>query len=176
MHLIPGGSRLIRLRSYQALKRCLDYAPVARVWRSQGKRPTSCWMLLRNPAMPAYDDDGFAPAASVARVRIRHPDSGESIAEVPMLIDSGADATLLPKSALASLSIVGTGERYKLEAFDGTTNDSEAVVAVLVFLNKSFRGRFLQVDSEVGVIGRNVLNRVRLLLDGPVLKWDELPP
>jgi predicted aspartyl protease len=93
-----------------------------------------------------------------------------------MLIDSGADATLLPKSAVASLGIIGTGERYELVAFDGTTNESEAVHAVLVFLNKTFRGRFLQVESEVGVIGRNVLNRVRLLLDGPALNWGELPP
>ena len=93
-----------------------------------------------------------------------------------MLIDSGADATLLPKSAVESLGIVGTDERYQLEAFDGTTNESEAVLAVLVFLSKSFCGRFLQVESEVGVIGRNVLNRVRLLLDGPALEWEELPP
>jgi|PeaSoiMetatran63_FD_contig_81_1102244_length_1697_multi_14_in_0_out_0_2 predicted aspartyl protease len=126
--------------------------------------------------MPAYDDERFAPAAPVARVSLRHPDSGKSIADVPMLIDSGADATLLPKSAVASLGIIGTGERYELVAFDGTTNESEAVHAVLVFLNKTFRGRFLQVESEVGVIGRNVLNRVRLLLDGPALNWGELPP
>jgi hypothetical protein len=126
--------------------------------------------------MPSYDDNGFAPAAPVARILLRHPDSGESIADVLMLIDSGADATLLPKSAVASLGIATTGERYKLEAFDGTINESEAVFAVIVFLNKSFRGRFLQIESEVGVIGRNVLNRVRLLLDGPALNWEELPP
>ena len=53
-----------------------------------------------------------------------------------------------------TLGIMGTGERYLLEAFDGMTNESEAVRAVLLFLNKSFRGRFLQVESEVGVIGR----------------------
>lgn len=126
--------------------------------------------------MPAYDDSGFAPAAAVARVVLRHPDSGESIADVPMLIDSGADATLLPKSAVESLGILGTGERYQLIAFNGGTSESEAVHAVLVFLNKSYRGRFLQVESGVGVIGRNVLNGVRLLLDGPALNWEELPP
>ncbi len=93
-----------------------------------------------------------------------------------MLIDSGADAKLLPQSALASLGLTGTGERYRLVAFDGTTNESEAVRAVLVFLNKTFRGRFLPVESSVGVIGRNVLNQLRLLLDGPVLHWEELPP
>lgn len=71
---------------------------------------------------------------------------------------------------------MGTGERYLLESFDGTIDESEAVVAVLVFLGKSFRGRFLQVESEVGVIGRNVRNHVRLLLDGPALNWQESPP
>jgi hypothetical protein len=71
---------------------------------------------------------------------------------------------------------MGTGERYQLAAFDGTTHESEVVRAVLVFLNKTFRGRFFPVESEVGVLGRNVLNCVRLLRDGPALNWAELPP
>lgn len=124
--------------------------------------------------MPAYDDR-FAPAAPIARVSLRHPDTAACITDIPMLIDSGADATLLPESAISLLGITGTGDRYGLEAFDGTIKESEAVHAVLVFLNKTFRGRFLQVDSEIGIIGRNVLNRVQLLLDGPGLSWEEVP-
>ena len=126
--------------------------------------------------MPAYSGDGFVPPAPVARAVLRHPDTGASLADVRMLIDSGADATLLPRPAIASLNLAGTGERYLLESFDGTTDECEAVVAVLVFQGKSFRGRFLQVESEVGVIGRNILNHLRLLLDGPALNWQELPP
>jgi predicted aspartyl protease len=125
--------------------------------------------------MPAYDDERFIPAAPVARVSLHHPESGESIADVPMLIDSGADATLLPKSAIDSLGITRTGERYELMSFDGAINESEAVRAVLVFSKKTFRGRFLLVESEVGIIGRNVLTRVRLLLDGPAMNWEDLP-
>ena len=125
--------------------------------------------------MTAYDDSRFAPPAPVARVSLRHPERGESIADVPMLIDSGADATLLPRSAVAALGIVGTGERYQLVAFDRTTSESEAVRADLVFLSRRFRGRFLLIDAEVGVVGRDVLNHVRLLLDGPALNWEERP-
>jgi hypothetical protein len=125
--------------------------------------------------MPAYEDKGFSPAAPVARVTLRHPDNGQSIAHVPMLIDSGADATLLPRTAVVSLGIMGTGELHRLEAFDGSINESEAVHAVLVFLNKTSRGRFLQTKSEIGVIGWNILNHVRLLLAGPALSWEELP-
>ncbi len=122
--------------------------------------------------MPAYDDSRFAPAP-IAIVTLRHPDCEERRAEVPMLIDSGADATLLPRAAATSLGLTGTGERYQLVAFDSTTSESEAVRADLVFLNKRFRGRFLLIESEIGVIGRNILNHVRLLLDGPALSWAE---
>jgi hypothetical protein len=125
--------------------------------------------------MPAYDDSRFAPPAPVATVSLRNPENGASLADVPMLIDSGADATLLPKSAVATLGIVATGERYQLVAFDGTTSESEAVRADLGFLGRRFRGRFLVIDAEVGVVGRDVLNHVRLLLDGPALSWEEWP-
>jgi hypothetical protein len=39
-------------------------------------------------------------------VKLSHPDGEKTIADVPMLIDSGADATLLPRSAVASLGLV----------------------------------------------------------------------
>jgi hypothetical protein len=126
--------------------------------------------------MPAYDDSRFVPPAPVATVLLRHPDHGQTVTEAPMLIDSGADVTLLPNAAVASIGIVNTGERHELIAFDGTTSESEAVRADLVFLTKRFRGQFLLMDAEVGVLGRDVLNHIRLLLDGPALSWDQAPP
>ncbi len=125
--------------------------------------------------MPAYEDLGYTPPAPVARVTLRHPEHGDTREEVPMLIDSGADATLLPKSTVGSLGIEGTGERYQLVAFDGTASESEAVRVDLIFLNRRFRGRFLLMDADVGVIGRDVLNHLRLILDGPNLSWEEQP-
>lgn len=97
--------------------------------------------------MPAYDHEHYATAAPVARVSLCNPESGASIADVPMLIDSGSDVTLLPATAVASLGLQGSGDRYRLEAFDGTTTESEAIHAVLVFLDKNFIGRFLRVES-----------------------------
>jgi hypothetical protein len=122
--------------------------------------------------MPAYDDRLFAPPAPVARVIVRHPDREQIVGDVPMLIDSGADATLLPRSA-ASLGLEGTGERYQLVGFDGTVSESEVVVASLAFLRWNFRGRYLLTDADVGVIGPDILNHLRLLLDGPASHWEE---
>ena len=57
--------------------------------------------------------------------------------------------------------------------FDGATSLAEAVRADLLFLNKTFKGQFLLINHEVGILGRDVLNRVALLLDGPHLTWEE---
>jgi len=43
----------------------------------------------------------------------------------------------------------------------------------MIFLNRTFRGRFLLINQERGVMGRDILNRVSLLLDGPDLSWSE---
>ncbi len=125
--------------------------------------------------MPPYDDRLFVPPAPLARVIVRHPDREQSVEDVPMLIDSGADATLLPRSAATSLGLEATGERYQLVGFDGTVSEAKAVLASLAFLRRNFRGRYLLTEAEVGVIGRDILNHIRLLLDGPALHWDEHP-
>lgn len=123
--------------------------------------------------MPAYDDVGFTPPAPIARVVLRHPDSAAVAADIPLLIDSGADVTLLPKSAISAPGILCSGTKYDLVAFNGTTIAAEAVCADLLFLNKRFRGQFLVVEAEIGVLGRDVLSNVRVLLDGPGSRWDE---
>lgn len=64
--------------------------------------------------MPPYDSESLTPPGPVARVMVRHPEREASVGDVPMLIDSGADASLLPRAVAAALGLEGTGERYQL--------------------------------------------------------------
>lgn len=124
--------------------------------------------------MPPYDSDEFDPPAPVAFVTLRNPDTRSGLDNVLMLIDSGADVTLIPKEVASQLGIVAATEaQYALEGFDGTQSVALAVRAELKFLRRTFRGQFLLTDKSIGVIGRNVLNSLRLVLDGPRLSWDE---
>ena len=124
--------------------------------------------------MAAYDAALFRPPAPVARVTLRDPPSGQSADNVPMLIDSGADVTLLPRSSLESLGVdPATGEEYELTAFDGTVSVSRAVNMHLLFLRRTFRGRFLTTDDSCGILGRDVLNHLSIVLNGPKLDWSE---
>lgn len=124
--------------------------------------------------MPVYDATWFTPPAPVARVMLRNPDTGATWADVPLLIDSGADVTLLPQAVVRQLGVnVDPSRRYELAGFDGTVSEAPVVQLELSFCRRTFRGQFLLIDQVCGVLGRNVINAVPLLLDGPRQAWDE---
>jgi predicted aspartyl protease len=124
--------------------------------------------------MPAYDELRFSPPAPVAQVVLRNRDTGGTWPEVPMLIDTGADVTAVPQEALTRLGLAATaGKRYEVVGFDGRASAVGVVDLELVFCHKTFRGQFLLSDQPHGVLGRNVLNALPLLFDGPALTWAE---
>ena len=122
--------------------------------------------------MQAYDAARFDPPAPLAVVTVKSVRLGIVIHGVPMLLDTGADVSLLPRSHVAAL-LLPDARQYELEAFDGTKSTAPAVTAELQFLGKSFRGEFLLIEGWHGVLGRNVMNNLSLLLDGPSRKWAE---
>ena len=122
--------------------------------------------------MTAYDGVRFDPPAPVALVEVRSDTLGIEVPDVPMLLDTGADVSLLPRSHVQSLAS-SDARQYELEAFDGTRSTAPAITAELRFLGKSFRGQFLLIDGWHGILGRNVLNNLSLVLDGPSRTWAE---
>jgi len=124
--------------------------------------------------MPIYNREDFDPPAPVALVEIRNQVTGQIVANVPMLMDTGADVTLVPQTVLNQLQLTPTGETaYELAGFGGEKLALAAVQLDLIFYRKTFRGQFLPIDQTWGILGRNVLNSVSLRLNGPKLTWEE---
>jgi hypothetical protein len=122
--------------------------------------------------MQGYDADRFDPPAPIALVTVQSEQLGIVIPDVPMLLDTGADVSLLPAAQVARL-MLPDAKQYELEAFDGSRSTARAVTAEILFLGKSFRGQFLLIENWHGVLGRNVLNNLALLFDGPSRTWGE---
>ncbi len=126
--------------------------------------------------MPNYDAAAYDPPAPVTSVSLQTP-GGTNVSNILLLIDSGADITLLPRAAvqLAGIDTI-PGLEYEIVGFDGRAVVTQAVDLDLIFLNRVFRGRYLLTDEPHGVLGRDVLAGVIILLDGPSAEWSEYQP
>ena len=124
--------------------------------------------------MPAYDSNLFDPPAPVVVVSLRDPRRGSAVRNVPMLIDSGSDVTLVPRTSFDELNLeIDPNAGYELEGFDGRRTMAQVAQLDLIFVEKAFRGKYVIIDSNMGILGRDVLNHVAILLDGPRLSWRE---
>lgn len=124
--------------------------------------------------MAAYNSIDFDPPAPVAYVTLKHSITNVEWVNVPMQLDSGADVTLVPQTAIARLGLIVLSDiPYELTGFDGTNSQAFAVELKLIFCRRTFRGRFLLSNQPIGIIGRDILNLVPILLDGPHLEWAE---
>jgi predicted aspartyl protease len=92
--------------------------------------------------MPRYDASDFDPPAPVARVVLRNLYSGATVSDVPLLLDTGADVTLLPRTAVERLVVsLLPDQRYELMSFNGSRSFASVVMLDLLFLRHAFRGR-----------------------------------
>ena len=127
--------------------------------------------------MPTYDASHFSPPAPVAQATLRNPLSGATISDVLLLVDSGADVTLLPRKAVEGIGVpLIAGQGYELMGFDGSKSLAPAVTLDMIFLKRIFRGQYLLIEEERGILGRDILNNIALLLDGPGQRWQEHTP
>jgi hypothetical protein len=113
--------------------------------------------------------EGFDPPAPIARSVIVGP--AGTCSGVPLLVDSGADVSLIPQWEAAAVGANPSGEGVALRSF----NDSEATYDVVhlrvQFLRYTFQGAFVITDGTYGILGRNILNQLVLTLEGPQQRW-----
>lgn len=94
-----------------------------------------------------------------------------------LLLDTGADITLLPRAAVEQLGVpLLAGQQYEVMGFDGSKSFAPVVMLDVLFLKRAFRGRYLLREEGHGILGRDILNHVILLLDGPQQQWVEQVP
>ncbi len=124
--------------------------------------------------MLAFDAVRFDPPAPVVTVVVRNPMARENQADVLMLVDTGADITVIPRNILAQLGVIlQADETFETIGFGGEVREADAVRLEITVLGRVFRGLFLTTDTDWGFVGRNVLNRFVVILNGSAQQWNE---
>ena len=127
--------------------------------------------------MPSYDGASYRPPAPVASVTVRDPNSLAVVSGVMLLVDSGADITFIPRAAIAHLGVSAeTSAKVEVASFDGSRSFADAVNVDVLLGIHYFRGRYLVCNDAHGILGRDILNHVKLVLDGPILEWSLQEP
>ena len=120
--------------------------------------------------MPRYESGDFAPPAPVVRATVRG-DAGGTRDGVPLLIDTGADVSIVPMDVADAVGAVVEDSKIAIRFYGGEEVVYSQAELTVEFLRYRFRGPFLLADGPHGILGRNVLNLLRLSLDGPHQSW-----
>ncbi len=124
--------------------------------------------------MPGYHVDGWDPPAPIVRATLRGP-SGLSSFDVPLLIDTGADVSVVPHSAAEAIGVPVDASATPVEYLSGARELLDRAQLTIEFDRFRFDGVFLVTEAAYGILGRNILNLLLLTLDGPRLTWSVLP-
>ena len=124
--------------------------------------------------MPKYDTSGVQPPAPVVEVTVQEINGGASLAAVLLLLDTGADTTLLPRRVVEQLGVALTeGVGIELAGYDGRLQTAPSASLGVIFLGRIYRGEFALIDGDMGVLGRDILNHVALVFHEPRGEWFE---
>jgi len=120
-----------------------------------------------------YNRDNTPPAPFFT-VSVCHPTQLEAVVEVLAKIDTAADVTGIPETLVERLRLEPAGE-IVLTGFDRQKRSVKLYWVVIALpLGRQGRLKAAAVSTDYILLGRDVLNHLRLLLDGPALTFEIL--
>src|SRR4051812_17023983 len=110
----------------------------------------------------------FDPPAPVIAVRIAHVLTGVAIEDFPAQIDHGADRSVIPASLVGTLDLPPL-DRIPVRGFLGEPEELSryAVQVTPKGLRPVDVTVLTSTEERVIILGRDVLNHFRVVLDGP---------
>lgn len=108
------------------------------------------------------------PPAPFVHLLLRNPADGSELLAVPAQIDTAADRTVLPQSLVKNLGLAQIGTML-IGGLGGITYTLPTYVVMVGIHDLAVQPIKVvaSADEEWPLLGRDILNSVRLTLDGP---------
>jgi predicted aspartyl protease len=113
-------------------------------------------------------DESYVPPAPALDIVLAAPGEPFLVGPIPGLIDTGADTSIVPSRFLDLLPVQIDSQRL-LRGYGGIRRSVDVYIVDVGIGTQRFPGVEIvadDIESDV-IIGRNVLNRLRITLDGP---------
>jgi hypothetical protein len=115
----------------------------------------------------AYSADYFPPAP-ILEIALAYPDESPTVGPLPALVDTGSDGTFIPMDYLEELGVAGDYRVFVRPIFGPARQ--VYIYTVDLIINSHRLPAIEVIGDDEGtelILGRNILNRLILLLDGP---------
>ncbi len=112
-------------------------------------------------------DKRYSPPAPVIEIQLAAPGEEPKTERLPALIDTGADGTLIPEGYLETADAIAVGDAL-LSGILGENRQVTLYEVDIHLANRVFPSVLVAVNeySQEIILGRNLLNKLILLLDG----------
>jgi len=111
--------------------------------------------------------ENYFPAIPVLQVRLAFPEQAFNIGPVNAIVDTGADGTLIPQTILDQLG-ASLVDQIRVRSHWGEWRTMKIYTVDIEVAN--MRLPVVEAAGDPGqeiILGRNVLNRLKLVLDSP---------
>lgn len=112
-------------------------------------------------------DQQYSPAAPVLEIQLAAPGDESKTDKLSALIDTGADGTLIPEQYLEAIQAIAVGDAL-LSGILGESRQVTLYEVDIYIANRVLPGVIVAANeySREIILGRNLLNKLILLLDG----------
>ncbi len=115
-------------------------------------------------------DSGYFPPAPILEIHLAAPESAFSIGPLRAFVDSGADVSIIPTHLIEPLGLQVDNRKYLKNAWGERRLVDVYLLDVGVGTEKFPLAEIIADDrGEQTILGRNILNKLALMLDGPRL-------
>ena len=122
-----------------------------------------------------YDDSLRTPAPAIDVV-LRSPRRSAQAISMRAILDTGAGITVIPLALVAELQLQ-VEERIVLVGYDNAITESETCLVNLEMVGYTFRAVSVVAAPRATVLlGRDILNRFRITLDGKAQTFEMIDP
>lgn len=126
--------------------------------------------------MPTYHyeqiQDPRSSPSPIARIEVLNPNSSEKRVEnVKAILDTGSGITSIPESIIEKLGALSYTVIRIRSPLENKTISKKLLLVKIEFDGKPHEVKVLGIPKDYAVIGRDILNQYKIILDAPNQVW-----